>query len=169
MTVDPLELLVSPAFVERAVIDAPFIAFVPISILIDPVDTDILERFPRAMTPEPEIVILSVGRTRAVTMIPLIVPLALDPTKVWFQLIGAVRAPLPTTVPEPMVEAEVREIFAVKARSIAHTRARRSENIKEILEIDYSLSMSYPTFLVQKSIKKTLQMSRVFIFIFSGI
>lgn len=102
MTVDPLFMFVSHAFVERAVTEAPLRALVPISTLTDPVDAVALERFPRAIVPEPEIVILRVGRTRAVTTIPLIVPLALDPTNVSFQLIGAVSAPLPTTVPVPI-------------------------------------------------------------------
>ena len=101
-TIAPLEILVIPAFVERAVTDAPFIAFVPISIFTVPVDAVALERFPRAIVPEPEIVILSVGMIRPVTTIPLIEPLALDPTKVSFQLIGDESAPLHTTVPVPI-------------------------------------------------------------------
>ena len=130
MTVDPLDIFVRPAFVERAVTDAPFIALVPISILTDPVDADALERLPRAIVPDQEIVILRVGRTRAVTTRPLIVPLALDPTNVSFQLIGAVSPPLPTTVPVPMTAAETREAFAVRARSVAHTRVLRREYIE---------------------------------------
>lgn len=102
ITIDPLEELVSHPFVERAVTDAPLTAFVPSSILTEPVDAVELERFPRAIVPDPEIVILRVGRTRAVTRIPLIVPEALDPINVSFQLIGAVSAPLQTTVPVPI-------------------------------------------------------------------
>ena len=130
MTIDPLDIFVRPAFVERAVTDAPFIAFVPISILTEPVDADALERLPRAIVPDQEIVILRVGRTRAVTTIPLIVPLALDPTKTSFQLIGAVSPPLQTTVPVPMTAAETREVFTVRIRSAAHTRALRRESIE---------------------------------------
>jgi hypothetical protein len=70
--------------------------------LTEPVDATVLERLPRAIVPEPEIVILSVGRIRPVTTIPLILPEALDETNVSFQLIGAVSAPLPTTVPVPI-------------------------------------------------------------------
>ena len=102
MTIAPLELFVIPALVDRAVTDAPLIALVPISISILPVEALALERFPRAMTHDPEIVIFSVGRIRPVTTIPLIVPLALDPMKVSFQLIGEESAQLPTTVPVPI-------------------------------------------------------------------
>mgnify|MGYP007042138445 CR=1 FL=1 len=102
MTIEPLDVLVIPAFVERAVTEAPLIALVPISILTEPVDATVLERLPRAIVPDQEMVILRVGRTRPVTTIPLIVPEALDPTKVSFQLIGLVRAPLPWTVPVPI-------------------------------------------------------------------
>jgi hypothetical protein len=126
MTMLPLELFVSPAFVDRAVTDAPLRAFVPISILRDPVEALALERFPRAIIPEPEIVILRVGSTRAVTMIPLIVPLALDPTNVSFQLIGAESAPLPTTTPVPICEAEVREMVP--------TREKREMLVRRSLE-----------------------------------
>lgn len=105
MTRAPLVVFVSPAFVERAVTEAPFRAFVPISIATDPVDTARLERFPRAIVPVPEIVILSVGSIRAVTVIPLILPLALEPINVSFQLMGAVSPPLPTTIPVPICEA----------------------------------------------------------------
>ena len=92
----------SPPLVDAAVTEAPLIAFVPISIFTLPVAATVLERFPRAIVPDPEIVILSVGRTRPVTTIPLMVPLALDPTKVSFQLMVVVSPPLPDTVPVPI-------------------------------------------------------------------
>lgn len=114
---------------ERAVTEAPLRALVPISILTDPVDAVALERFPRAIVPEPEIVILRVGRTRAVTTIPLIVPLALDPTNVSFQLIGAVSAPLPTTVPVPICEAETRDMEPRRERRVIPERRIREERI----------------------------------------
>jgi hypothetical protein len=98
----PVEVFAIPPLVERAVIEAPFTALVPISILTEPVEAEALERLPRAIVPDQEMVILRVGRTRPVTTIPLIVPEALDPTKVSFQLIGLVRAPLPWTVPVPI-------------------------------------------------------------------
>jgi hypothetical protein len=85
-------------------------ALVPISILTVPVDTVALERFPRETVPLHEIVIFRVGSIRAVTTIPLIVPLALDPTNVSFQLIGVESAPLPTTVPVPICEANERDV-----------------------------------------------------------
>ena len=128
-TIAPLAILVIPAFVERAVTDAPFIAFVPISIFTVPVDTVALERFPRAIVPEPEIVILRVGSTRPVTTIPLMLPLALEPMKVSFQLIGEERAPLPTTVPVPICEAETREKLALRVRIDTHARSERREVI----------------------------------------
>ena len=77
-------------------------ALVPTSILRVPVEAVVLERFPSASVPEPEIVMLRTGRTRPVTRIPLMVPLALEPTNVSFQLIAVVRAPDQTTVPVPI-------------------------------------------------------------------
>lgn len=111
-----------PAFVERAVTDAPLTAFVPISILTEPVDAVVLERFQRAIVPEPEIVILRVGRMRPVTTIPLILPEALDPLNVSFQFMGAERAPLPTTVPVPICEADTSDTLS--ARIVMETSAR---------------------------------------------
>jgi hypothetical protein len=112
-------MLVIPALVDRAVTDAPFSALVPISILTDPVDADALERLPRAIVPDPEMVILSVGKIRPVTRMPLIVPLALDHTKVSFQFMGAESPPLPTTVPVPICEAERRGASRAKVRKIS--------------------------------------------------
>lgn len=129
MTKAPLDIFVRPAFVERAVTEAPLIAFVPISILTDPVDDAALERFPRAIVPEPEIVILRVGSIRAVTTIPLIVPLALDQTNVSFQFMGLVRAPLQTTIPVPIWEAEAREIEPRKKRRVIPETKIREEYI----------------------------------------
>ena len=101
----PLDIFCSPPLVEVAVTEAPFTAFVPISICTLPVEAEVLTRFPRAIVPEPEIVIFSVGRTRAVTTIPLMVPLALDQMSVSFHRMLVVRPPLPTTVPVPIWEA----------------------------------------------------------------
>ncbi len=98
----PLELLVIPAFVERAVTEAPLRALVPISILTVPVEEALLESVQSQIVPEPEIVILRVGRIRPVTTTPLIVPLALEPTNVSFQLIDDESHPLPDTVPVPI-------------------------------------------------------------------
>lgn len=126
MTRAPLELLVIPAFVDRAVTDAPLRALVPISILTVPVADELLERFPREITPEPEMVILSVGRIRPVTMTPLMVPLALDPTNVSFQLIGEESHPLDTTVPVPIWDAVI--IGASKISDKSAMRARRRRN-----------------------------------------
>ena len=123
ITILPLDVLVIPAFVERAVTDAPLRAFVPISILTEPVDAAVLTRLPRAIVPEPEIVMLSVGRIRPVTTIPLILPEALDDTNVSFQLIGVESHPLPTTVPVPICEAETRDTLT--ARVLTETSARR--------------------------------------------
>lgn len=127
ITIEPVLIFVSQAFVERAVTEAPLRAFVPISILTDPVEAVALDRFPRAIVPEPEIVILSVGSTRAVTTIPLIVPLALDHTKVSFQFMGLVRAPLHTTVPVPIWEAETRDMEPKREIRVIPERRIREE------------------------------------------
>lgn len=105
MIIELLLVFWSPPFVDCALTEAPLTALVPISISTVPVEYVVLERFPNVRVPDPEIVIFKVGRTRPVTTMPLMVPLALDPTKVSFQLIFVVRAPLPVTVPLPITEA----------------------------------------------------------------
>jgi hypothetical protein len=158
----PLPLFVIHPFVERAVTDAPLTALVPISILTDPEDMSVLERFPSAISPLPEIVILRVGRMRPVTRIPLIIPLALDPTNVSFQLIGLERAPLPTTVPVPICEAKREGIFKNIAQVTASTRMMAC-----IFHIEISSHNGEKK--SKEESKKALQMSRVFIFVFSSI
>lgn len=95
----------SPPFVERAVTEAPLTAFVPISILTEPVEAAALERFPRSMTPLPATVILRTGRTRARTWRPLIVPVAVAFPKTSHHTTGEESPPLPTTVPVPIFVA----------------------------------------------------------------
>ena len=80
------------------------IPFVPISILTLPDEAVVLERFPRAIVPLPEMIILSTGRTRPVTTIPLIVPDAV-PGNTSFHVIFVVSEPLHCTVPLPMIAA----------------------------------------------------------------
>lgn len=127
MIIDQLVVLTSPPFVDCAVTEAPFTAFVPISIWTLPVDAVVLERFPRLSVPDHEIVMLSVGRTRAVTTIPLIVPLALDQTNESFQLMIELSHPDPTTVPVPICEAETPRIihWVVRENMIELTRMAR--------------------------------------------
>jgi hypothetical protein len=104
-TIFPLDVLVIPALVDFAVTEAPLSALVPISILTVPVEETVLERFPSAITHEPEIVIFSVGRIRPVMITPLIVPLALGDIKESFHIMAHESPPLPETVPVPIWDA----------------------------------------------------------------
>ena len=125
----PDDELTIPPLADAAVTDAPFTALVPISIFTLPDEAARLDMLPRSMMPLPDTTMLSTGRIRPRTMIPLIVPDA-DPGNVSFQLILVVSAPLHCTVPLPMTDAQVSEILLdtsvrdIAARVTAPTRTR---------------------------------------------
>jgi len=70
-------------------------------------------------------VILSTGRTRAVTRIPFTVPDAVH-GNVSFQLTVVVRAPLHCTVPVPIIAAEAIERLLPR-RLVANTETTRAD------------------------------------------
>jgi hypothetical protein len=90
--------------------------------LTDPLEYPAAERLPRSITPEPVIVILSVGWIFALMTSPFIVPVAV-PGNVSFHTIVLDRAPLPTTDPVPILVAadtlEMRVIVLRRAHAMS--------------------------------------------------
>ena len=94
----------SPPFVDLAVTDAPFTAFVPTSILTFPDAVAVSESIPRSMIPLPVTTIFKIGLTRALIVRPFTTPVAV-PGNASFHTTGDESAPLQTTEPVPIFVA----------------------------------------------------------------
>ena len=108
ITKAPEEVFTIPPLADAAVTDAPLTAFVPISIFTLPEEAAVLDILPRSITPLPDTTMLSTGRMRPLTTIPLIDPDAL-PGNTSFHVILDVSAPLHWTLPLPITAAHVVE------------------------------------------------------------